>query len=121
MQYEELAAQQTNATAMSNVKWLIVDTCCGLGNLLLMNIRGLMMALRMRRAITFLEENDLTYDMASVLPIMPVTVPAALGWPHTSTKVFATDHRDGHRRDIAHVRRLGRAALLPLPAISGAI
>ena len=96
MQYEELAAQQTNATAMSNVKWLIVDTCCGLGNLLLMNIRGLMMALRMRRAITFLEENDLTYDMASVLPIIPMTVPAALGWPHTSTKVFATDYRDGH-------------------------
>ena len=81
---------------MSNVKWLIVDTCCGLGNHLLMNVRGLMMALRMRRAITFLEESDLAYDMASVLPIIPMTVPAALGWPHTSTKVFATDYRDGH-------------------------
>ena len=94
--YEEWAEQQTNMTAMSGVQWLIVDVCCGLGNHLLMGVRGLMFALRLRRAIVFLEESDLHYDMSSVIPIISTSVPAALGWPHSSTKVISTDHRDGH-------------------------
>jgi len=94
--YNEWSAQQTNSSAMANVKWLIVDVCCGVGNHLLMNVRGLMLALRLRRAIVFLEESDLHYDMSSVIPIIPMAVPRALGWPSTSTHVISTDHRDGH-------------------------
>ena len=81
---------------LRDVKWLVVDVCCGIGNHLLMGVRGLMLALRMRRAIVFLEEGHLHYNMSSVIPILPPSVPSALGWPQRSTKVVATDHRDGH-------------------------
>ena len=94
--YEEWAAHQNDTAALSDVNWLVVQVCCGIGNHLLMNVRGLMLALRMRRAIVFLEESDLQYAMSSVIPVMPMAVPAALGWPHSSTRVFATDYRDGH-------------------------
>ena len=81
---------------MGGVKFVIVDSCCGIGNHLFMAVRGLMVALRLGRAMVLREENPVEYDFTSVLPLMSPDVPASMGWPHRSTRAIATDHRDGH-------------------------
>ncbi len=81
---------------MEGVKFVIVDACCGIGNHLFMAVRGLMVALRLGRALVLSEGNEVEYDFTSVLPLMPPSVPSSLGWPGRSTKAIATDHRDGH-------------------------
>jgi len=81
---------------MEGVKFLIVDACCGIGNHLFMAVRGLMVALRLGRALVLSEGNEVEYDFTSVLPLMSADVPSSLGWPARSTKAIATDHRDGH-------------------------
>ena len=107
-QYEAWAAQATywadndyqvtagSPGAMEGVKFVIVDVCCGIGNHLLMAARGLMLALRLGRALIINEENEVVYALTSVLPLISPDVAARLGWPHRSTKIIATDHRDGH-------------------------
>eukprot|EP00960_Hanusia_phi_P040758 754635-Hanusia_phi.AAC.1 len=93
--YESWSLRRDDREYMRTLKWVVVDVNGGIGNQLLMAILALMVAMRTDRVLVVNLMTPVEYNLSSVLPLLPLEVPAGLGWPRVSTKEIATDHRDG--------------------------
>ncbi|EKX33430.1 hypothetical protein GUITHDRAFT_120380 [Guillardia theta CCMP2712] len=93
--YEEWSRRQDDREYMNTLRWVVVDVNGGIGNQLLQAVLALMIAIRTDRVLVVNLMTPVEYNLSHVLPLLPLEVPASLGWPRVSTREIATDHRDG--------------------------